>query len=164
MMTTRQRKEELYSIVDTLADKELWGELNDIEKKELATAQAELESIHDQELVEQFKKAKETKKRARKVNKQFKRDEDWVNEQLGLKREGHMKRGISCADGVNEMFSVDTTRTSAKLAFIRRELADAKKHVSNARTPIVVIFQDGHERKHGIVVMEFQDFKDLHGN
>lgn len=166
VITTEQRKEELYTIVDRLFEKDLFTTfgLTLAERKELDTAQTELVAIHDQELAGQAKKAKETKKRIRKVNKQFKRDEDWVNEQLGLKREGHMKRGISCPDGVNNMFSVDVTRTKSKLAFIRQEMADAKEHASNARTPIVVIFQDGYERKHGIVIMEFQDWRDLHGN
>jgi len=164
MITTQQKKEELYSIVDRLVDKGLLGGgLIRAEREELATAQNELESIRLLESVEEAKKAKETKKRIRKVNKRFKRDEDWVNEQLGLKREGHMKRGIACADGVSDMFSVDVTRTKEKLVFIRKEMADAKAHATNTRTPIVVIFQDDYERKHGIVAMEFQDFKDLHG-
>lgn len=134
------------------------------EVEELADAQAELESIDLFKSLEQDKKAKEIKKRIKKVNRRFKRDEDWVNGQLGLKREGHMKRGISCPDGVSDMFSVDVTRTKNKLAFIRAEMADAKAHATNTRIPVVVIFQDDYERKHGMVVMEFQDFKDLHGN
>lgn len=162
-MTQQERKLELYDIIDRLTNLELFTGLNANEGKELEEAQTELYFIETKEMIDKYGKATEVKKQRRKVDKQFKRDEDWGNEQLGLKREGHMKRGISCPDGVSSMFSVDYTRTGQRLAFIEKEMKDAEKHATQSRVPVLVIFVNDKRREDGYAVMRFKNFRDLHG-
>lgn len=161
---TNPEKDKLWERIDDLYDIKVIGRgLSPNEKKELEELSARHEAILAQERVEAESKHQARRKVAKKVNKQFKRDEDWTCEQLGLKREGHMKRGLPVPDGVDDMFSVDVTRTNQKLSFIRSEMADAKAHATQCRTPVVVIYQDGYEKRHGIVVLDFSDWRDLHG-
>lgn len=156
-------KEYLYQEVDKLIDKKMFGDLTTGETMQLDYDQQQIAILEQQERDKVEAGRLVRRKRAKKVNKQFKRDEDWLCEQLGLKREGHMKRGISCADGVNEMFSYDATRTTKKLSYLRGELADAKAHATQCRTPVVVIFQNDYERKHAMVLLDFSHWVDLHG-
>ena len=157
-------KDKLWDRIDELLDiKVLRDGLSPAEQKELEELTDRHEAILAQERADEDYKRIKRRKVAKKVNKQFKRDEDWVCQQLGLEREGHMKRGLSCPDGVDDLFSVDVTRTKEKLSFIHHEMEDAKAHATQGRTPVVVIFQDGYDRNHGLVFVEFRNWRDLHG-
>lgn len=157
------RKEYIYAELDKLSDKRRWKELTEQEQVLFDGYNDELAIM---ELQEQglLKDDDMKKKRARKkVDKRWKSAEDWVCERLGLKREGHMKRGVSCADGINNMFSVDVTSTKRKLVFVNGELDDAKAHATQGRTPVVVIFQVGKRREEGIVCLRFWNFEEICG-
>jgi len=157
-------KDKLWDKIDALLDIKILGEgLSLEEQKELAELTAKHETILKQERAEAKKKHQARSKTAKKVNKKFKKDEDWGCEQLGLERQGHMKRGLPVADGVDEVFSVEFTRTNQSLSYIRGKIAESVAHATQGRTPTVVIFQDGYDRNHGIVLTEFHNWRDLHG-
>jgi len=157
-------KDALWDRIDALHDKRVLGAgLSTEEEQELVELTSKHEMILEQERADLDYKRLKRQKVAKKANKLFKRDEDWVCEQLGLERQGHMKRGLPVADGVNEMFSVEVTRTNQSLAYIRGKIAEAKAHATLGRTPTVVIFQDDYDRNHGIVLTEFHNWRDLHG-
>lgn len=157
------RIKELWDIINTLTDKSLFSELTSTEKAELIKARTELAAIECSESAERLKKMKQVQERSKKVNRQFKRDEDWFAKDLGAERRGHMRRGLAEPDFVNDMFSFEHTRTSMQLAFIKDKLAEAKAHATQGRIPIVIITPRETERKDSIVVMSYQDFRELHG-
>lgn len=159
---------ELCVAINKAIDKKLFGmgvgDWSDEEEAELVRLELQLAGLDAGKIIAKAEAKQVIKKRVRKVNKQFKRDEDWGNAELGLERQGHMRRGLPCADGVNDMFSVEYTRTKKPLAYIWDKISEAVGHVTYGRIPVVVIFQDGYDRGDAVVVLRFRDFKDLHGN
>ena len=166
-------KEAILKRLDEIADIELFGELpaNQYEKKcqlfadlyeEKCQLLRELDVINEQEELEKAEKKKERKAQTRRISKRWKSAEDWVCNYLNLKRWGHLRRGVSCPDGVNALFSVDVTSTRRKLSFLNKELDDARMHAEAGRIPVVVILQEGKRREDGIVVLRMKDWRDLH--
>ena len=125
--------------------------LNDLGRAELQEAQ---------DYILSFNLKKSDRKR---TAKRWKSDEDWVCEKFGLKREGHMKRGLSVPDGVNDLFSVEVTHTNKPLTFINKKLDEAKIHASQGRTPVAVVIQDGKPRDEGFWIVRIKHARDLHG-
>jgi len=100
----------------------------------------------------------------------WKRAEDWLYKQLegkqGLKRWGHIRRGTSCPDLVDNLFSYDVTVTSNKLAYLTKEMGDAAFHAAHAgegRTPVLFIFPNDRSNKEGFVVYYVRDWLCLYG-
>lgn len=108
-------------------------------------------------------KKRERSKKAKQVNRRWKRQEDWFCKRAGLKREGHMRRGVSCPDGVSDVFSVDITGTENKLAFLNNEMRDAEAHTTQSRISTLVIFQEDKELMDGFVIHRVRDWLNLHG-
>jgi len=109
---------------------------------------------------------KATKKKSQQAR--WKRAEVWLYKQLegklGLKRWGHIRRGTSCPDLVDELFSYDVTTTNNKLAFVENELRDAEQHAAHTtRTALLFIFPNGKQFKEGYVVYRVKDWLDMHG-
>ena len=91
------------------------------EEREMADKQAEAKA-------QKKVRSQETSKRVKKISHRWKRAEDWwrkILEPDGWKVEGHMKRGVSCSDFHNEVFSLDITTTSKPLKFIFDEIVDS---------------------------------------
>lgn len=158
--------EEIHAELNLLIDRELNIEqppLSLSEKTRLGLLQKRAHEL-GQEMKKQATIEKEEKKaRHRKTEGRWKKSEDIVCADLGLKRMGHIRRGVSCPDGVNDMFSVDVTDTANKCAFQEKELIDAEAHSSQGRTPLVIIFRKGELRKNGHVLMRYSDCVDLFG-
>jgi len=155
---------ELCDQIDKLMDGKVLGTLTEEELVKVADLQRQLGLLEIDKSAVKVEARQVIKKRMRKINKQFKRDEDWGNAQLGLERQGHMRRGLAYPDGVDAMFSVEYTRTKQALAYIRGKMSEAIGHATELRVPIVVIFQDGYKRSDAVVVLRFRDFKELHEN
>jgi len=97
------------------------------------------------------------------MNKRWKRAEDWWWKQTGWNREGHIKRGVPCADLTCELFSLDVTTRKKLPALIVKEMADAKSHSKDNQIPLVAIHAEGEDMKDGVVIMTVKDFLELHG-
>jgi len=93
-----------------------------------------------------------------KIAQRWKADEDYYCKDLGLKRLGHIRRGIACADGENDVFSVDITESKG-LKFLDKELNDAQAHASEGRLPLVITRLLQKDRGDAIVSMRYRDFK-----
>ena len=93
-----------------------------------------------------------------KIDKRWKADEDYYCKDLGLKRLGHIRRGVACADGENDVFSVDITESKG-LKFLDKELIDAQAHTSGDRLPLVITRLLQKDRGDAIVSMRYRDFR-----
>ena len=163
MTLPTDRKEELYRIIDHLENVKLWDDLTLDELNDLDDAETELASIVAKEKTMKEAKAQETKMARKRVNKRWKRSEDWWRKYLepdGWKQEGHMKRGLSCPDWRKpEMFVLDeeihkiSKHIEAKYQKIKRLYA------KQGEIPILSIYDP--EKKIRRLFIDPLDFIDL---
>lgn len=159
--------DKIYARLNHLIDRELGitePPLSLMEKTELRALQKRAHEIGLEKVKQEAIEKEEKRRKHKKTEGRWKKSEDIVCADLGLRRMGHIRRGVSCPDGVNDMFSVDVTDTSNKCAFIERELVDAQAHSSLGRTPVVIIFRKGKSRRDGYAIERYGDFVDLHGS
>ena len=103
-----------------------------------------------------------TKQIARRINRRFKRAEDWWWKQTGWKRFGHLRRGVSCADLESPLFSLDVTTSKKLPAKLKKEMIDAEFHArGTGKTAIVAMHEEGADMMDGIVSMKVRSFFDL---
>lgn len=153
-------KRELIDILDRITSKQVLQELSKDEIYELAEAEKEYGAIVEEEIRVVRQHKEEARINRKRVERRWKADEDWGNAQLGLRRGGHMKRGLDVPDGTNDMFCVEYTRK--RIAFLQKEMNDAEAHATQGRIAVVVVFQPDLPRERGFAVVRFQDWQDLH--
>jgi len=153
----QDRKAELETIMEDYMDIPV-GEETEEDKRRVNEANKEYQQILAQEGVEKYHKRKARKK----IDKRWKKDEDWVNEQFGLKRLGHMLRGLSVPDGVNEIFSVGVTN-KLSLKQLDKELMKLESQTIGGRTPAMACILKDKPRMEGLWVMRIRSAKELHG-
>jgi hypothetical protein len=153
------RRHELGLLIDAFYDRKLKGEmLTDKEEYELKMAVEELQELANKE-VRNRQEVKEVKGKARKkVNRRWKRAEDWWAKQTGWNRKGHMLQGVSCADLSNEVYSLDVTTFKTRIPNLWSELRDAQFHATPTQLPIIALHKEGDDMKNGIICMTAEDF------
>lgn len=164
MITTQQKKEELYRIVNRLADRGLFHWLTMGEEDELADAQAELKSIEALEEVEQVKKAKETKKRIRKRDKRWKRGEDKWRKYLLPKRwkqKGHMMRGLNVEDWESSMSLLGVKTTNAQHKQLKAMVKKVKSY-NPSKCAWLNLQTNGEDFLDQVMICSVRDFIDYY--
>ena len=102
------------------------------------------------------------KQKQKRTGNRWKRFEDWAFKMTGWKRQGHILRGVSCADLSNEMFSLDCTigKFTKKL---EREMSDAEGHKKPGQIAVVWLApEEGKDFKRGLAIVRIGDFIVLH--